>query len=98
MPMQARRVELVVLRDLYRRLAGSEAAVNFAALEVLASFTRSAHADKIAAARLSRVYRSLITSKRRMSRPKLDRYRKIPLFSFGLCTHIGWSRQPITPL
>ncbi|MGA9499711.1 MAG: hypothetical protein WBV52_05715, partial [Pseudolabrys sp.] len=43
MAMQARRVHIMVARDLRHRLAGGEAAVDFRALEMLACATISTH-------------------------------------------------------
>ena len=42
-PMQARRVEIIVARNLCHRLAASEAAVDFRALEMLTCATISTH-------------------------------------------------------
>jgi hypothetical protein len=43
MPVQARQVQIIVMRNLRRRLAGSEAAVDLRALEMLACATISTH-------------------------------------------------------
>ena len=43
MAMQARRVQIMVARDLRHRLAAGEAAVDFRALEMLACVTISTH-------------------------------------------------------
>ena len=43
MAMQARRVQIVVARDLRHRLASGEATVDFRALEMLARGANSAH-------------------------------------------------------
>ena len=47
MPMQARRVQLIVARDLRRRLAGGEAPVDLGPLEMQACATRSGHAPRL---------------------------------------------------
>ena len=73
MPMQARWIELVVARDLRRRFAGGEAAVDFGALEVLASLATSAHAT----IRHDRRYKNINFTQ---SFHRTIRYRKIPLF------------------
>jgi hypothetical protein len=43
MAMQARRVQIMIARDLCHRLAGGEAAVDLRALEMLACATISTH-------------------------------------------------------
>ena len=73
MPMQARRVELIVARDLRRRLAGGKAAVDLGALQMLARLATSTHAT----IRHDRRYKNINFTQ---SFHRDDCYRKIPLF------------------
>jgi hypothetical protein len=77
MPMQTRRVQVMVTRNLRRRLAGGEASVDFRTLEMLACNARSTHNFAV---KHSLINKDLIMFQEKF-RPKVIRYRKISLLS-----------------